>query len=40
MQIQQSERNTGDRFTQMEKRFEDLRRVVLSSQQKPPPPKR
>jgi hypothetical protein len=36
MQIQQSERNTSDRFTQMEKRFEDLRQVVLS-QQKPPP---
>ena len=39
MQIQQSERNTSDRFTQMEKRFEDLRQVVLS-QQKQPPPKR
>jgi DNA anti-recombination protein RmuC len=40
MQIQQSERNTSDRFTQMEKRFEDLRQVVLSQQKQRPPKRR
>lgn len=42
-QIEQSEKNLNDRFNdrfvQMEKRFEDLREVVLS-QQKQAPPKR
>lgn len=42
-QIEQSEKNLNDRFndrfTQMEKRFEDLRVIVLS-QQKQAPPKR
>jgi hypothetical protein len=42
-QIEQTERNLNERFnerfTQMEKRFEDLRLVVLS-QQKQAPPKR
>ncbi len=43
-QIEQSERNLNDRFNerfvQMEKRFEDLRQVVLSQQKQQPPPKR
>ncbi|MGH9842690.1 MAG: hypothetical protein ACREEM_28430 [Blastocatellia bacterium] len=36
-EIKQSEQNMNDRFIQMEKRFEDLRQVVLSQQRQPPP---
>lgn len=39
-QIKQTEQNMNDRFVQMEKRFEDLRQVVLSQQKQSPPPQR
>jgi hypothetical protein len=43
-QIEKSEQNMtdrlNDRFAQMEKRFEDLRQVVLSQQKQQPPPNR
>ena len=38
-QIEQVERNFNERFNQMEKRFEDLRQVVLSQQRQASPPK-
>jgi uncharacterized coiled-coil protein SlyX len=36
-EMRQSERRMGDRFEQMEKRFDDLRQVVLSQQKLAPP---
>ena len=36
-QIETSERTTNERYGQMEKRFEDLRLVVLSQQKQAPP---
>ncbi len=36
--IEQSEKNMDHRFVQMEKRFDDLRQVVLSQQKQQPKP--
>jgi hypothetical protein len=36
-QIEQTEKNLNGQFTQMEKRFEDLRQVVLSQQKQTSP---
>jgi hypothetical protein len=38
-QLETNERNMNERFTQMEKRFEDLRLVVLSQQKQSPSPR-